>query len=232
MHLTTNYLAVRGIVFRTLNRQRTSIAWIKYRQSNSQTVSSPAQVAAAEHILEWPGTLRDARTGFPIGHCTVGSSLSAIRRTPLPANLLTLFVSERYILCPADPPQSLRPPRVFGPAPLQLHICLKEDYTTTDLLKAWIHAVEVSMQWTRPISPHTAGEATTDIIRIAYRTINDYLSAFVDGMRQAGWETDGRGILTGAPKTVLISVTDVDADAARFTHNTNGDSAMEAKKKS
>ena len=223
MHLVANYFAVRGIAFRTLNRQRTTIAWTAYRQSNSQAVLSPAQVATSERLLEWPGTLRDGRTRRAIGCCTVGSSLSAIRRKPLPAALLSLFASERYILCLGEP----TPRRVSGfcrSAGPRLHICLKEGYETADLLKAWVHAVEVGMMWSDSTSSSTADEGT-DIIPIAYHVTAQHLSSFVDGMRQAGWDTDGRGIMAGVPRTLLISAQD-----EGFTFPTNGDSAMEARK--
>ena len=229
MHLVANYFAVRGIAFRTLNRQRTTIAWTAYRQSNTQAVLSPAQVATSERLLEWPGTLRDGRTRRAIGCCTVGSSLSAVRRTPLPAALLSLFASERYILCPEE----RTPRRVSGfcrSTGPRLHICLKEGYETADLLKAWVHAVEVGLMWsdfTSSSSSSSTAEEGSDIIPIAYHVTAQHLSSFVDGMRQAGWDTDGRGIMAGVPRTLLISVQDEEG----FTLSTNGDSAMEARKK-
>ncbi|KAL1744150.1 vitamin B6 photo-protection and homoeostasis-domain-containing protein [Schizophyllum fasciatum] len=73
-HLSVNYLGIRGVWLRTLNRQRTSLAWTAYREYGS--ASSPAAIAGMEGILARPGSVIHAEDGGNLGCCTIGRRLA------------------------------------------------------------------------------------------------------------------------------------------------------------
>ncbi|EDR06902.1 uncharacterized protein LACBIDRAFT_144697, partial [Laccaria bicolor S238N-H82] len=73
LHLTINYIGVRGLVLRTLNGQRTWIAWSAYMRTQPRRAPTPVEVASLERIFERPGGFRDPRRGVILGHCTIGS---------------------------------------------------------------------------------------------------------------------------------------------------------------
>ncbi|KAH0834244.1 vitamin B6 photo-protection and homoeostasis-domain-containing protein [Lanmaoa asiatica] len=69
-HLLFNYLAVRSVVLRTLNRQPS-----KHRmEPSTRRRSAPASVAPKEMLFGAPSSLRDASTGRKIGRCILGTS--------------------------------------------------------------------------------------------------------------------------------------------------------------
>jgi len=206
-HLTANYIAVRGVVLRTLNRQRAGIAWSTYRQSGDVTILSPAQVSQKERIFELPGVLRDAHSDKNMGHCTIGSSVRRILCQPISSQILSIFDQERYLLwfdpqnlfsVPGRPGQSLQ-------GYLRLHICLKEGYTALDQLKAWVHAQEVGRTYMLRLTVEDEEEAAA-IIRNTYQVVEEHFSSFVDRMRNVGWNTDDGQLLTGSPRGILIFV--------------------------
>lgn len=171
LHLALNYLGIRGVVLRTLNRQRLTIAWELYRSSTSDSdieskikFTSPFEVSKLERILERPGVLRDLR-GNVAGTCTVGSSLNDVlgrgsgsnskssSTMAIPLRLLEEMEAERYVLwfdCASLSSPSPRPNspdefelRLPRVGPVHLHICLKEGHAPADTLRGWAHAVEV-----------------------------------------------------------------------------------------
>lgn len=60
IHLGTNYLAVRSVSMRTINRQRANIIFNKYMSSRhgSRRMLIPEEVSQLERIFEWDGVLR------------------------------------------------------------------------------------------------------------------------------------------------------------------------------
>jgi len=225
-HLLANYIAVRGVVLRSLNRQRTGIAWTAYRQSDNSEVPSPAHVATYERILDFPGTLctatRDGAGRRIVGWATVGLSLSSVLSKPIPTKTLTIFDSERYILW--FDPRGLGQP---GDVRVRLHVFLKEGHKGVDHLKAWVHAVEAGRVWARrrertrtalgeprredrALSKAECDETdeASGVICEAYQGVKEHFATFVEKMRVRGWlvEDGGINILTGSPKSVVVSV--------------------------
>jgi hypothetical protein len=81
-HLLANYFAVRSVVLRSLNRQRSSILWSTFRNStdgNRIVILTPTEVSNREIILEIilviPGRLRDAVSNRVIGEGSLGVSV-------------------------------------------------------------------------------------------------------------------------------------------------------------
>lgn len=124
IHLGTNYLAVRAVSMRTINRQRANIVYSQYLDSispsapfripeapkpawgNSQSASYgpaiplPDAISRKERIFERDGVLR--RYGLTImGHCSVGVPLSTILDTLSRPNPVT--GSYRYSNSPKAP---------------------------------------------------------------------------------------------------------------------------------
>ncbi|KAK1231670.1 hypothetical protein PQX77_005211 [Marasmius sp. AFHP31] len=151
LHLGFNFAAVRGVKLRTLNRQRTSLAWCGYQGSvdngNAQA-PSPSEIAGIESIFHEPSTLRDD-SGNLLGHCTIGSSIGVIlsksSTSLVSSTVLDALKDERYILW-FDPGclSSLSTAGSIVSSTPRLHIFLRDGHRPSDHLKAWIHATEVA----------------------------------------------------------------------------------------
>jgi len=118
LHLVINYFGVKGLALRTLNRQRLSIAWIAYRNSDATStlsvngtppqvtqIPSPAAVGMSERIFDISGfgTVRNNITGKSLGLCSIGSSFSELvvqHQQPvwIATRLLEIFQTERYLV--------------------------------------------------------------------------------------------------------------------------------------
>jgi hypothetical protein len=89
-HILLNYAAVRGVVLRSPNRQRTGLLWSAYRNSdtpsapNNWKLSTPLAIAQHERIFARPSALYLSSLGTSaserrvVGHCYVGTPLSSL----------------------------------------------------------------------------------------------------------------------------------------------------------
>ncbi|KAF9486159.1 DUF647-domain-containing protein [Pholiota conissans] len=203
LHLAINYFGVRGLVLRSLNRQRLGITWISYQKSRGSTAPTPSQTAALERIFEYPGTIRDPLTGQIQGYCTIGSSFSSILRRPVPSGLIDIFREERYIIwfdhsCLRLAMNASTSPNLHGLK--RVHIALKEGYTNDDLVKAWIQAVEICS---------IVGENVDalGVVRTSYQSVTRQLPQFMESLRLSGWLTADCPIMIGVPHAVVTTVT-------------------------
>jgi len=215
LHLVINYLGVRGLVMRSLNRQRLGIAWAAYRSSGGTKVPSPTEVSSIERIFSYPGSFRNADSGRFMGHCTIGSSFPEVFRGFIPTGLFDLFGKERYLLwydhqclhpSGSRPGQSIR-------GPIRLHIVLKDGYTTNDQLKAWTHAAElceIASHEPRDIKGIDSSDFDDDealtLLRVTYQQTIRSFPDFIERMRATGWSTADVALLSGSPKGVLTEV--------------------------
>jgi len=210
-HLATNYIGIRGVVLRSLNRQRAGIAWTAYRINafdfpKNRVIAktlTPSEIASHERIFEWPGVLRNGCTDQIMGHCTIGSPYSTVLADHADhayhSSLLRIFKKERYILC--FDARSI--PRNGGRSKtLRLHICLQEGYALLDQLKAWVHAEEIGRVW--PIECVNHRDAVI-LLESTYQIVDSHFTGFVKHMRDAGWNLDEGALMTGSPKAVFIS---------------------------
>ncbi|KAG9246546.1 vitamin B6 photo-protection and homoeostasis-domain-containing protein [Calycina marina] len=87
VHLGTNYLAVRAVSMKTLNRQRACLLFSTYfdqcgkrgaREKHDISFASPTQISAMEHIFQWGGALRWKDNSFIEGYCEIGVPLSRL----------------------------------------------------------------------------------------------------------------------------------------------------------
>ncbi|GLB39234.1 putative vitamin B6 photo-protection and homoeostasis [Lyophyllum shimeji] len=208
LHLIINYLGVRGLELRSLNRQRAGIAWKMYRLSGGSRVPLPAEVAKLENILGQPDVFRDAN-GRTIGRCTIGSSFSDVFPHHFPARLLEVFDQERYLLWGSH--QSLRqsPGRdvqtFVREGPIHLHILLKEGYSGDDQLRAWAHAADLCATLATEKYDSSSDDAVS-LIRTTLRKCAQDFPDFANCLRGAGWNVHDPLLMAGLPRAVLTRI--------------------------
>lgn len=208
----------------SISHSTSSKPLINDTSSQAIQIPSPAAVSISERIFDLSGfgTVRDSITGKNLGHCSIGVSFSELlvqHQQPawIATRLLQIFQTERYLIwfdagCLS---RDLHRDGVTGivirrgaasSGSLRVHISLKDDYTTQDQLKAWVHAVELC----RSVTAKTKGSPTEDLdavdaIVAAYGTVERYFSTFLDGMRSVGWDCVDCALMTGTPTSVIIS---------------------------
>jgi hypothetical protein len=92
-----------------------------------------------------------------------------------------------------------------------MHICLKEGHTYLDQLKAWAHAEELGRVWTDR-SSENEGDLIA-MIESTYRLMDAHFPAFIEQMRQTGWNLDEGALMTSSPKAILVSADEVDSSS-------------------
>ncbi|KAF7292000.1 hypothetical protein MIND_01225700 [Mycena indigotica] len=197
LHLLLNYLGVRGVVLRTLNKQRLSIAWNYF--CDQLHAPSPAQVSYRERVLSWKfNALGDEGVT-----CSIGSSLASIlsEDASVPSSLLRSMQHEAYVLwfdpvCLAPAQAAFRPdvPRSM----IHMHICLREGYSSADVVKSWVHATEVE----RMISMDRRLSLSA-LVLDAHQKVNEHWSSFMEEMAEKGWETRETTLMIGMPRAVI-----------------------------
>ncbi|KAF7348665.1 hypothetical protein MVEN_01385100 [Mycena venus] len=219
LHLFLNYVGIRGVVLRSLNRQRMSIVWDMYRETFDTKLASPTEVASLERIFQRPSLLRELRTNSVAGTCTIGSSLNAVlhNNTIIHAVLVDQMKDERYVLW--FDRRCLTRSGALKPGQVHMHICLKEGNSTADQLKAWAHAVEVGrMVLLQQRSASIPRPAPAELILAAHRRVDPiFANGFLDKLRGAGWTVDtadhaGSALLPGAPRALIVSIEPTDTD--------------------
>ncbi|KAG1767658.1 DUF647-domain-containing protein [Suillus occidentalis] len=93
-HLLANYLAVRSVVLRSFNRQRSTILWSTFRNSKAGADGHPVVL-----------TPRDVANRV-IGHCSLGISVQYAMThcsTPHVLKMLQHFQAEPYVLFVVEP---------------------------------------------------------------------------------------------------------------------------------
>lgn len=169
LHLFTNYLAVRGVIFRSLNRQRACSAWMLFKLERSPT---PARLASLEYLFTHSDNIRSYPSGRVIGRCTMGSTFSACFPSP---ETIDVFRHRRYILC-LDKRSSGKKPH--------FHILLKNEYNSADQLQAWILACEATRLFA---SSDLAND--TALVQKALASVDEGYTMFLEDMHKQGWIT-------------------------------------------
>jgi hypothetical protein len=126
----------------------------------------------------------------------MGSALSSGLTDEFDVRVLRVFDAERYILL------------IHHRAPPRLHVVFKHGYTALDQLKAWVHAVEVSMMIRQESSRF---ERDPDVIQMAYVRVCEHFSPFVERLKERGWDINA-GILVAGTPTVLAEWREVDVE--------------------
>ncbi|KAH7882282.1 DUF647-domain-containing protein, partial [Phlebopus sp. FC_14] len=203
-HLLCNYLAVRSVVLRTLNRQRVAILWSDFCDAPGMTKSealSPSNVASRELVLGKPDCLRST-TGRIIGRCVLGTSMRTVLSCCGVEHIkmaLRTFEKEKYILFVAE---RSRRSGWSSPRPT-IFVCFKDGYTQMDQLRAWIHSIEVAAQLTDG-EGSKGYAATADILQATHLAVQKDLPQFVRCLMGAGWDTTEDSMMFGSPGNLIL----------------------------
>lgn len=227
-HILLNYLAVRGVVLRSLNRQRAGLLWAWYRNHPSEPIIKPSQLATQERIFAQPSGLYQSRPGSSkqvVGTCYIGSTLSSVlhtvtahdtRNTLWPQTSSSLqharwvsqaepdwFISliDRF----SDEKYVVWFNRWASTASV-VHIILKEGHSVEDHLKAWILATELASRCNESSIPFR--DRTLDdlegVSRDAHEAVKELFPKFMSELSRGEWDLAAAagGFVTGLP-TIL-----------------------------
>jgi len=225
-HLFLNYLAVRSVVLRTLNRQRACILWTSFKAPNGELnkrALSPTTVASKEALFGSPCSLRDASTRKTrtIGRCVLGTSLRHVTTQCAMehiASALHVFEHERYtifITCGNK--------RTMRRANTTALVCFKDGYLPKDQLQAWIHAIEIARRIS--LSSHLGHSADlADVLRSTLQEVRKMLPIFIQSLAEAGWETKDDSMMFASPAHLTLGIMDQsDYDQGQNVHGDNAD---------
>lgn len=200
LHLATNYMAVRSVCMRTLNRQRANIVFAYLHKYDR--VLNPKQVSAKERIFEHDGILRDADDKC-LGYCKIGVPAYELlerlgmtdrltRATNLPdgrlLQLLNLFEDESYIVYLEHPSDTAC-------------ILLKKGSDTAVQLKAWYHALLLARQ-TKQGSK--SGRDSMDAVRKTLVAVRKDWQKVQARLGEAGWDLETAALETTSGSRVSI----------------------------
>lgn len=220
IHLGMNYLAVRAVSMRTLNRQRTNlvfcILYSKFFQSmGSKSPESPVEfptpdeISLQERVFERDGVLR-WRGGKILGYCRIGvpfrnilnlfsqpheTTLSYTGSSPQNvARLMDIFQDEGYILWYDEPTKSFL-------------ICLKFPSNTETQVCAWMHALFMAVQIQNGMKEET-------VIDVIANTRRDFRSGMkthkiLENLRGVGWDLDTAALETRSGTRIRTKDDDV-----------------------
>lgn len=213
IHMLMNYLAVRSVMMRTLNRQRLTLAYCAFRSSSSHNqIQTPAQISKREYIFARGGRLYDYSTlisGAFLGHCRFENFISArqigLLSEPHVTSLLNIFSDEKYILSFGG----------GGNEGLRIQIYLREDATSRDTLKAWMHAIELAYlaRDRRKDKSNVfsfSDDDVLDIIRKSFQVVLQAHSKFCEELAKRGWDLETGALLTSEIARFKIINTDRD----------------------
>ncbi|RPB07847.1 hypothetical protein P167DRAFT_495171, partial [Morchella conica CCBAS932] len=161
LHLGTNYMAVTSVALRTLNRQRANIVFSRLSDINSTTTTTttggvmvtPGRAARLERIFERDGVLRWGESEV-LGFARIGATFSELAASFHGAIASGgdgarggLFPSSRPTITIHDIAKVFRNEKHllwYDARKREVTICLKNDITSEEQLKAWVHALFVA----------------------------------------------------------------------------------------
>ncbi|KAF9237788.1 DUF647-domain-containing protein, partial [Melanogaster broomeanus] len=199
-HLLFNYLAVRSVVLRTLNRQRACILWTDFRSPSGtfkDRILNPPEVASRELIFGAPYCLRDASTGRIIGRCNLGTSFRTVASLCSAVHItsaLQTFEKEKYVLFIAESGPTSRA--------VTLLVCFKDGYRSMDQLQAWVHSIDAARSLTNLGNP----SAAADILHSTLSAVHETMPRFIQSLADAGWETANDSMMFGSPNHLIMGV--------------------------
>lgn len=204
IHLGMNYLAVRAVSMRTLNRQRTNLVFCTLYQKfppaeESKTVGgregfpTPESISLQERIFERDGVLRWQGKKV-LGYCQIGVRFRCILGTPdeitssyTGANsqnvteLVDMFQDEGYILW-------------YEEQRKRFLICLKFPSDTETQLRAWMHALFMAVQVQSGLKDSSVANVISNT-RLEFRSWIERYNIF-EKLRNVGWDLDTAALET------------------------------------
>ena len=210
IHLGTNYLAVRSVSMRTLNRQRANLVFSNYldqliefdgqtKSNGNVTFPTPEEISLQEKVFERDGVLR-WKGGEVLGYCEIGVEFQRILNLLSPKNkttgsqstaaldvtrlerLLDIFSGESYLMWPDISRKTIL-------------IVLKDSSNTRSQLQAWMHALLFLKQLESIVEEE---EPLIDALARTLRDVSVFSNAFDlwGELKKAGWDVE-----TGAMET-------------------------------
>ncbi|TGO45223.1 hypothetical protein BCON_0411g00060 [Botryotinia convoluta] len=146
IHLGTNYMAVRSVTMRTLNRQRANLVISSFLtnteyEKSKTALPSPREISLQERVFEREGAIRNIQ-GTVLAYCKVGASLQELLSsisTPTTSgsyaepdsiltSLLSIYKTQGYIMW-------------YSRSRHTFLVVLKEGTAPKVQLDAWFHAI-------------------------------------------------------------------------------------------
>ena len=207
VHLGMNYLAVRAVSMRTLNRQRANLVFCalyqRYPHPECSTqpgsvveFPAPDEISLQERVFERDGVLR-WQGGSILGYCQIGVPLRSILNlistsshiassytgidSQIVAKLMDIFQDEDYIMW-------------YDESRKRFLICLKSSSDTETQLWAWMHALFMAVQLQ---SGAKAGPVidTIDSTRTEFRSWMQTYKV-LEYLKKAGWDLNTAALET------------------------------------
>jgi hypothetical protein len=211
-----NYLAVRSVSMRSLNRQRANLVFSSLLQQmkeledaegdeelnfpTPEMISRQERIFESDSVLRWLGdqTLGYAQIGVPFGRildfCGKADENTG-SYTALPASattsLLEIFEGEDYVMLPGG---------IHSP----ILIALKESATTETQLQAWMHALWFAAK------ERDRGDNLTSLMAPLEDSLSDvkgFLQAYdvFERLKKAGWDVETGALETKSGMRIRIS---------------------------
>lgn len=207
IHLGMNYLAVRAVSMRTLNRQRTNLVFstlyrklpLTCRNKELESVDgfpTPDKISLQERIFETDGVLRWQGAEI-LGYCQIGVPLRSIlnhfsvsggstssytgTHSQSVAKLMDIFQDDGYIMWYDEPRK-------------RFQICLKFPSDTETQLGAWMHALFMAVQ----IQSGLKDGSVIDIIASTRREFQSWMEMYKisENLKRVGWDLDTAALET------------------------------------
>ncbi|KAG2003644.1 aldo-keto reductase [Coprinopsis cinerea AmutBmut pab1-1] len=227
LHIAINYVAVTGLVLRTMNWQRMWFCWMFYcadnkkrgdekreeddkkdEESVDEFTPTPERINSLEALFDHRyNVFRDPWTRKDMGRVTIGSSLATILQGPLKPNLLGNIGREGYIVwfdaqsLSYPTPDSVEPVVVGYP---RLHVSFHDP--RFPLLRSWLHAGWICKE----IHERRKKEGRDVVIDATKIVLEGYeatsrLAAFMDKMKKLHWDPDSFDIPYSTPEATIFS---------------------------
>lgn len=186
VHLLMNYLAVRSVKMRTLNRQRATMVFREWLEHN--TLLTPEQVADRESILHNGRGQLSSKSGDYRGFCTFGSYGDVKTWRPRGFDSYD-FDSDWYFM-------GIR----HRAGTFYMRIALKEGAESA--LPAWFDAVTHAYHFDSALKDGLESHYENEM-PVGYVSDDQKKSIFA-ALRQAGWDLDTGALETRSPVRVRV----------------------------
>jgi hypothetical protein len=190
-HLLMNYLGVRCVTLRTLNRQRASIVVSEWRKSRK--FASPSDVAKKEAIVWWWPIFGDSKVRVSFAK----NYMDAIRSGGSLMDIVELAHASLYIHRRSHHPNADETGKEI---PADVKILVGEGATPHDMVRAWFYAVLLALG---------EGEDGRDDDKLSQVVSYDssrpaYQLDVMQQLVEAGWDLSSSTLETGTPVRLRV----------------------------
>lgn len=203
VHLSMNYMAVKSVSMRSINRQRASIIFSSLLDNGP--APTPDQVSRQEHIFENSEVLR-WKGSRALGKCEMGVSFdSLIRRIGNRhhktgsvqgfrvnvTDFLDVFANEQYLLW-------------IDAGKRRALIVLCKDATVHTQIKAWSHALRAMQCIGTTTKIKLPDSEILDLIQTTLKEHNVVFEAWISQLQSTGWNTSTPAIEIGRGNRIAL----------------------------